>query len=72
MIVLFDLCLTNINKKRCNHFDYNVLSNFLSDPTRIRTWDPQLRRLMLYPAELPDHLLHNCECKDKTFLLMEK
>ena len=26
-----------------------------SDPDRIRTYDPQLRRLMLYPTELPDH-----------------
>ena len=25
------------------------------DPDWIRTNDPQLRRLMLYPAELPDH-----------------
>jgi hypothetical protein len=28
----------------------------LSDPDWIRTNDPQLRRLMLYPAELPDQL----------------
>ena len=27
------------------------------DPDWIRTNDPQLRRLMLYPAELPDPLL---------------
>ena len=25
------------------------------DPAGIRTQDPQLRRLLLYPAELPDH-----------------
>ena len=25
------------------------------DPVGIRTQDPQLRRLLLYPAELPDH-----------------
>ena len=25
-----------------------------SDPSGIRTHDPQLRRLLLYPAELPD------------------
>ena len=32
------------------------------DPVGIRTRDPQLRRLLLYPAELPDHpslLLNN-------------
>ena len=28
----------------------------LSDPGGIRTHDPQLRRLLLYPAELLDHL----------------
>ena len=27
-----------------------------SDPGGIRTHDPQLRRLLLYPAELLDHL----------------
>ena len=27
------------------------------DPDRIRTCDPQLRRLLLYPAELPDQSL---------------
>ena len=30
---------------------------FFRDPDRIRTCDPQLRRLLLYPAELPDHSL---------------
>ena len=29
----------------------------LCDPVGIRTQDPQLRRLLLYPAELPDHPL---------------
>ena len=28
---------------------------FKCDPVGIRTQDPQLRRLLLYPAELPDH-----------------
>ncbi len=28
--------------------------SFLCDPGAIRTHDPQLRRLLLYPAELPD------------------
>ena len=28
---------------------------FICDPVGIRTQDPQLRRLLLYPAELPDH-----------------
>ena len=30
---------------------------FFRDPDRIRTCDPQLRRLLLYPAELPDQSL---------------
>jgi hypothetical protein len=29
--------------------------DYYSDPSGIRTHDPQLRRLLLYPAELPDH-----------------
>ena len=32
-------------------------SAFLCDPVGIRTQDPQLRRLLLYPAELPDRPL---------------
>ena len=28
------------------------------DPDRIRTCHPQLRRLLLYPAQLPDQSLH--------------
>ena len=31
-----------------------VLQVFVCDPDGIRTHDPQLRRLLLYPAELPD------------------
>ena len=31
-------------------------SPYDGDPVGIRTQDPQLRRLLLYPAELPDHL----------------
>ena len=30
----------------------------ICDPVGIRTRDPQLRRLLLYPAELPDHHLY--------------
>ena len=36
------------------------------DPVGIRTQDPQLRRLLLYPAELPDHRF--CVCKDINFI----
>ena len=34
-----------------NHYLY------ARDPAGIRTQDPQLRRLLLYPAELPDRLV---------------
>ena len=34
----------------------SIVFTFNGDPARIRTWDPQLRRLLLYPTELPDHL----------------
>ena len=30
------------------------LNKYACDPAGIRTQDPQLRRLLLYPAELPD------------------
>ena len=48
------------------------------DPDRIRTCDPQLRRLLLYPAELPDQSHHilgismadvERGCKGNTFFL---
>ena len=36
-------------------FKFLILhSKLLCDPVGIRTRDPQLRRLLLYPAELPD------------------
>ena len=38
------------------------------DPVGIRTQDPQLRRLLLYPAELPDHPLQDF-VRSKTTLL---
>ncbi len=33
------------------------LGTMNGDPGAIRTRDPQLRRLVLYPAELPGHLV---------------
>ena len=42
--------------RRINKKSFAVAKLFLSDPDWIRTNDPQLRRLMLYPAELPDQL----------------
>ncbi len=38
-------------KKTLNHKCFKVLF-VVSTPDRIRTCDPQLRRLMLYPTEL--------------------
>ena len=32
-----------------------------SDPDWIRTNDPQLRRLLLYPTELPDQCFFGCK-----------
>lgn len=34
-----------------------MLTGLIYDPGEIRTHDPQFRRLLLYPAELPDHLV---------------
>ena len=46
------------------------------DPVGIRTQDPQLRRLLLYPTELPDRPLHCPErqsgYKDSTFYFIDK
>jgi hypothetical protein len=42
--------MPQIIKKRCKSLIYSALG----DPDWIRTNDPQLRRLMLYPTELPD------------------
>ena len=40
----------------CKHKKSNALKRcYSSDPGEIRTHDPQFRRLLLYPAELPDH-----------------
>ena len=33
---------------------------FIGDPAAIRTRDPQLRRLLLYPAELRDRSVDVC------------
>ena len=46
---------------------------FYGDRAGIRTQDPQLRRLLLYPAELPDRpYLHipfrHLRCKDSNFM----
>ena len=43
------------------------------DPVGIRTQDPQHRRLLLYPAELPDHPIRGIafsDCKVTTFFLV--
>lgn len=35
--------------------------DFFCDPDTIRTCDPQLRRLLLYPAELREHIKQQTE-----------
>ena len=40
---------------KCNDLNINALRRLLRDPVWIRTKDLQLRRLLLYPAELRDH-----------------
>ena len=43
------------------------LLDIFSDSVGIRTQDPQLRRLLLYPTELPNpYPVFNRECKDIT------
>ncbi len=42
-------------KRKSPYITYiQAFENVKSDPDRIRTCDPQLRRLLLYPAELLD------------------
>ena len=36
--------------------DWLYSTRYISDPDRIRTYDPQLRRLLLYPTELRDQM----------------
>ena len=52
-----------INRQKVGNFSIRIKANSiiyielafcLCDPVGIRTQDPQLRRLLLYPAELPD------------------
>ncbi len=47
-----------------------LVMRFLSDSVGIRTQDPQLRRLLLYPTELPNRSTMSSDfsergCKDK-------
>ena len=45
------------------------MRTFYRDPGGIRTHDPQLRRLLLYPAELRDHYI---ERKGTIFFYIHK
>ena len=56
----------SINRQKVGNFLILIKVNSVSfteltfchcDPVGIRTQDPQLRRLLLYPAELPDRTL---------------
>ena len=42
------------------------------DPGGIRTHDPQLRRLLLYPAELPDHSVLYSQHESNMYLLFRR
>ena len=42
-------------------FHIRKIEAVICDPDWIRTNDPQLRRLMLYPTELPDPLFFGCK-----------
>ena len=45
-----------IKKRKLYHrLLHRIIELLKSDRAGIRTQDPQLRRLLLYPAELPDH-----------------
>ena len=44
------------NKKITSNFIFPKLEVYFGDPGQIRTADPTLRRRMLYPAELRNHV----------------
>ena len=56
MLLLYPFTQGYQEKKTPNLLNYKLGAELLRDPVGIRTQDPQLRRLLLYPAELPDHL----------------
>ena len=43
-----------------SHIDRSATHGICGDPGAIRTRDPQLRRLVLYPAVLPGHDRRGC------------
>ena len=48
---------------KSNYLIHNFELSLLCDPVGIRTRDPQLRRLLLYPAELPDPRVRQSRAK---------
>ena len=50
-------------KKNGSHFQTAAC---IGDPERIRTSDPQLRRLLLYPAELRDRMIFGRDNRIRT------
>ena len=63
-MVMFGLCTVNSF--------YEGTACYKSDRDGIRTHDPQLRRLLLYPAELPDPPCANSGCKNTAILRIKK
>ena len=49
------------NLENLLNLNLNKLLFFLRDPGGIRTHDPQLRRLLLYPTELRDRFISNAK-----------
>ena len=59
------------NKNAWKSTDFQAFESFVMlkcDPGGIRTHDPQLRRLLLYPAELRDHFSKKSFAKVRDFL----
>ena len=57
MFLLYPMTQGYQEMKTPNLLNYKLGVELLCDPVGIRTQDPQLRRLLLYPAELPGHRL---------------
>ena len=56
-------------ENQCKIFFFQHSAHESITPTRIRTWDPRLRRPMLYPAELWAHTLRNERTRTSDLLL---
>ena len=59
--------LCKLGNEKFQEIENQNLGILGGEPGGIRTRDPQLRRLLLYPAELPVRAIKLCDCKVKAY-----